>query len=165
MGVVTANTIDDIPAGYEVVIRSHGVPAAVAEELAARGLTVHEATCPFVAKIHRIAQSAGEEGALLLVAGDASHPEVQGIVGHTAGEVQVFADAEELSSILIEQNAQKNPIIVAQTTFQVTKWSESALFAKKVCTNRWKLRTSCSRNGLPVCASQVSRLGRQRRRP
>ena len=38
-------------------------------------------------------KSSGEEGAFLLVAGDASHPEVQGIVGHTAGEVQVFADA------------------------------------------------------------------------
>ena len=92
LGVVTAKNIDDIPEGYEVVIRSHGVPAAVAEELAARGFVVHDATCPFVAKIHRIAQSAGEEGTLLLVAGDASHPEVEGIVGHTNGKVRVFAD-------------------------------------------------------------------------
>ena len=144
LGVVTAKNIDDIPEGYEVVIRSHGVPAAVAEELAARGFVVHDATCPFVAKIHRIAQSAGEEGTLLLVAGDASHPEVEGIVGHANGKVQVFADAEELSTILSEQNAQKNPIIVAQTTFQVTKWSESTLFAKKVCTNPKIFDTICS---------------------
>ncbi|MBQ8612421.1 MAG: bifunctional 4-hydroxy-3-methylbut-2-enyl diphosphate reductase/30S ribosomal protein S1 [Oscillospiraceae bacterium] len=144
MGVVTAGSIDEIPAGYEVVIRSHGVSAAVYEELQKRGLTVHDATCPFVAKIHRIAQRAGEEGRLLLVAGDASHPEVQGIVGHTVGKVRVFADAQELSSILSEQNAQKNPIIVAQTTFQVTKWLESSEIAKKVCTNSEFNDTICS---------------------
>ena len=144
LGVVTAGSIDEIPAGYEVVIRSHGVPAAVYEELKNRGLTVHDATCPFVAKIHRIAQRAGEEDRLLLVAGDASHPEVQGIVGHTVGKVRVFADAQELSSILSEQNAQKNPIIVAQTTFQVTKWLESSEIAKKVCTNSEFNDTICS---------------------
>lgn len=144
LGVVTASSIEDIPAGYEVVIRSHGVPAAVKKELQARGFTVHDATCPFVAKIHRIAQKAGEEGRLLLVAGDAAHPEVQGIVGHTVGEVLVFADAEELSAILTEQNAQKNPVIVAQTTFQVTKWLESSQIAKKVCTNLNFNDTICS---------------------
>ena len=48
-GVVTANTLDDVPAGYEVVIRSHGVPGAVYDQLEARGMTYHDATCPFVA--------------------------------------------------------------------------------------------------------------------
>ncbi len=144
MGVVTAASIEDIPAGYEVVIRSHGVSAAVEEELCRRGFVVHDATCPFVAKIHRLARQAGQEGRFLLVAGDASHPEVQGIVGHTDGEVRVFSDLEQLQAILKEQSAQKNPMIVAQTTFQVTKWSECTLFAKKVCTNSKIFDTICS---------------------
>ena len=144
MGVVTAASIEDIPAGYEVVIRSHGVSAAVEEELRRRGFVVHDATCPFVAKIHRLARQAGQEGRFLLVAGDASHPEVQGIVGHTDGEVRVFSDLEQLQAILKEQSAQKNPMIVAQTTFQVTKWSECTLFAKKVCTNSKIFDTICS---------------------
>ncbi len=144
MGVVTAASIEDIPAGYEVVIRSHGVSAAVEEELCRRGFVVHDATCPFVAKIHRLARQAGQEGRFLLVAGDASHPEVQGIVGHTDGEVRIFSDLEQLQAILKEQSAQKNPMIVAQTTFQVTKWSECTLFAKKVCTNSKIFDTICS---------------------
>lgn len=144
MGVVTAASIEDIPAEYEVVIRSHGVSAAVEEELCRRGFVVHDATCPFVAKIHRLARQAGQEGRFLLVAGDASHPEVQGIVGHTDGEVRVFSDLEQLQAILKEQSAQKNPMIVAQTTFQVTKWSECTLFAKKVCTNSKIFDTICS---------------------
>lgn len=144
LGVVTAASMQEIPSGCEVVIRSHGVAACVYDELHRLGYTVHDATCPFVAKIHRIAQQAGEEGALLLVAGDAAHPEVQGIVGHTRGEVRVFSDLEELKTILTEQNAQKNLVIVAQTTFQVTKWLECSLFSKKVCTNSKIFDTICS---------------------
>lgn len=49
-----------------------------------------------MAKIHRIARKASDEGAVLLVAGDAAHPEVQGIVGHTDKEVFVFSDLSQL---------------------------------------------------------------------
>lgn len=144
LGVVTAKDIDDIPPGYEVVIRSHGVPAATEKRLQQAGYVVHDATCPFVAKIHRLAEQAGREGQPLLVAGDAGHPEVQGIVGHTDGEVHVFEDAAALQALLIRQNAQKTPIIVAQTTFQVKKWLECTLLAKKVCTNSKIFDTICS---------------------
>lgn len=89
-GALVADAIADVPAGYEVVIRSHGVPRTVYDELDARGITYHDATCPFVQKIQRIAAEAEKAGAVLLVAGDKTHPEVQGIVGHTRGEVLVL---------------------------------------------------------------------------
>ena len=79
-GAVTCPDIDAVPDGYEVVIRSHGVPRTVYDKINTRGLAYHDATCPFVAKIHKIAMEADKIGALLLVAGDADHPEVQGIV-------------------------------------------------------------------------------------
>ena len=60
-GVITVDTPDQVPEGYEVVIRSHGVPRDVYDQLAQRNLVVHDATCPFVAKIHRIARRAEEE--------------------------------------------------------------------------------------------------------
>ena len=82
-GALVADTPADVPAGYEVVIRSHGVPRSVYDELEARGIAYHDATCPFVQKIQRIAAEAEKAGAVLLVAGDKTHPEVQGIVGHT----------------------------------------------------------------------------------
>ena len=99
-GAVIVDTPEQVPDGYEVVVRSHGVPQCVYDALGARGLVVHDATCPFVAKIHRLARRAGEEGKTLLVAGDKNHPEVQGIVGHTRGSVFVFADLEELKALL-----------------------------------------------------------------
>lgn len=126
-----ADAIADVPAGYEVVIRSHGVPRTVYDELDARGITYHDATCPFVQKIQRIAAEAEKAGAVLLVAGDKTHPEVQGIVGHTRGEVFVFADLAELKAWKGPSDPQKPLFAVAQTTFQVTKWQESSEFLKK----------------------------------
>ena len=143
-GVVTAAGLDDVPAGYEVVIRSHGVGADVYEAIAERGLVLHDATCPFVAKIHRIAKRASDEGKTLLVAGDKTHPEVQGIVGHTRGEVFVFADLDELKAWQGPKNGQNGIIVVAQTTFQVTKWLECTNFIKKDYTNAEIFDTICN---------------------
>ncbi|WP_370829168.1 bifunctional 4-hydroxy-3-methylbut-2-enyl diphosphate reductase/30S ribosomal protein S1 [Fournierella massiliensis] len=143
-GVVTAAGLDDVPAGYEVVIRSHGVGADVYEAIAERGLVLHDATCPFVAKIHRIAKRASDEGKTLLVAGDKTHPEVQGIVGHTRGEVFVFADLDELKAWQGSKNGQNGIIVVAQTTFQVTKWLECTNFIKKDYTNAEIFDTICN---------------------
>ena len=144
MGVVTAGGLEDVPAGYELVIRSHGVPQSVYDQIAATGIVCHDATCPFVAKIHRIARQASEEGAVLLVAGDASHPEVQGIVGHTDGEVFVFSDLAHLEGWKGPETPDKPVYAVAQTTFQVTKWQECAAFIKKGYTNAKIFDTICS---------------------
>lgn len=130
-GAQVVDTVQDVPAGCEVVIRSHGVPHSVYDELEARGIPYHDATCPFVQKIQRIAAEAEKEGAVLLVAGDKTHPEVQGIVGHTRGEVFVFADLAELEAWNGPSDPQKPLFAVAQTTFQVTKWKESSEFLKK----------------------------------
>ncbi|WP_294524171.1 bifunctional 4-hydroxy-3-methylbut-2-enyl diphosphate reductase/30S ribosomal protein S1 [uncultured Allofournierella sp.] len=143
-GVVTAAGLEDVPDGYEVVIRSHGVGADVYSAIAEKGLVLHDATCPFVAKIHRIAKRASDEGKTLLVAGDKTHPEVQGIVGHTKGEVFVFADLDELKAWLGPKNGQNGIIVVAQTTFQVTKWLECTNFIKKDYTNAEIFDTICN---------------------
>ena len=79
-GALVADSPQQVPPGYKVVIRSHGVPRSVYDQLQTLGLPWQDATCPFVAKIHAIARRAEQEGACLAVAGDSAHPEVQGIV-------------------------------------------------------------------------------------
>jgi 4-hydroxy-3-methylbut-2-enyl diphosphate reductase len=147
-GALIAQTPADIPPGYDVVIRSHGVPKNVYNQIAAQiagtGAEIHDATCPFVAKIHRLAEQAGQNNELLLVAGDAAHPEVQGIVGHTEGPVCVIADVEELKRCLTEENGKNGVVLVAQTTFEVKKWLECADFLKKVYTNAKIFDTICN---------------------
>ena len=148
-GAQVVDTVQDVPAGCEVVIRSHGVPRSVYDELEARGIPYHDATCPFVQKIQRIAAEAEKEGAVLLVAGDKTHPEVQGIVGHTRGEVFVFADLAELEAWNGPSDPQKPLFAVAQTTFQVTKWKESSEFLKKAYTNARIFDTICNATWAP----------------
>ena len=143
-GAVTCPDIDAVPDGYEVIIRSHGVPRSVYDKISTRSLAYHDATCPFVAKIHKIAMEADKNGALLLVAGDADHPEVQGIVGHTSGPVQVFANLEELQKLLPTLLQQESIYVVAQTTFRVESWENCKAFLKKECTKARIFDTICN---------------------
>ena len=142
-GAITCDSVDDVPDGCEVVIRSHGVGQSVYDKISTRRLAYHDATCPFVTKIHKIAARAGAEGAMLLVAGDAKHPEVQGIVGHTTGKVEVFANLAELEKLLPELIQQKSIFAVAQTTFNVQSWETCKEFLKNQCTNAKIFDTIC----------------------
>ena len=143
-GAITCDSVDDVPDGCEVVIRSHGVGQSVYDKISTRRLAYHDATCPFVTKIHKIAARAGAEGAMLLVAGDANHPEVQGIVGHTTGKVEVFANLAELEKLLPELIQQKSIFAVAQTTFNVQSWETCKEFLKNQCTNAKIFDTICN---------------------
>jgi len=140
-GAITCDSVDDVPDGCEVVIRSHGVGQSVYDKISTRRLAYHDATCPFVTKIHKIAARAGAEGAMLLVAGDA---EVQGIVGHTTGKVEVFANLAELEKLLPELTQQKSIFAVAQTTFNVQSWETCKEFLKNQCTNAKIFDTICN---------------------
>ena len=143
-GAITCDSVDDVPDGCEVVIRSHGVGQSVYDKISTRRLAYHDATCPFVTKIHKIAARAGAEGTMLLVAGDAKHPEVQGIVGHTTGKVEVFANLAELEKLLPELIQQKSIFAVAQTTFNVQSWETCKEFLKNQCTNAKIFDTICN---------------------
>ena len=143
-GVIIAANVDDVPDDYEVVIRCHGVPETIYDKINTRRLVCHDATCPFVSKIHKIAREASAKGAVLLVAGDKNHPEVQGIIGHTRGESYVFGSLEELKTWQGPEKPEKPVYAVAQTTFQVTKWLECSAFLKKSYTNALIFDTICN---------------------
>ena len=131
-GALTCDTVEEVPDGCEVVIRSHGVPETVYEKISTRGLAFHDATCPFVAKIHKIAAEAGKNGAVLLVAGDRTHPEVEGIVGHATGPVVVFSGLEELKAWAAQEKPQKSIYVVAQTHLPGGKLGGVQGFSKKM---------------------------------
>ena len=143
-GAVAVDGPDTVPKGQTAVIRSHGVSKAVRKRLDEKEIEVVDATCPFVSKIHAIAQRCEAEGGMLLVAGDAKHPEVEGIVGHTSGPVLVFANLQELRDRTNEIQDERPLYLVAQTTYEVTKWLECSGFIKKEYTNCSIFDTICS---------------------
>ncbi len=150
-GVTTVDDPADTPAGAVLVIRSHGVPHETYDTIARLGVNFSDATCPFVAKIHRIVRAHSAAGCTVLIAGDATHPEVLGIRGHCVETdenhgVFVFSDEEELENCLKNHPflTAKPCIMVAQTTFHARIWEKCAKIAKKLCTNLKIFDTICN---------------------
>lgn len=111
-----------------VVIRSHGVTKAVYDDLQARGFRVVDATCPFVLKIHHLVEKYADKGYFILIIGNASHPEVQGIIGwiskgHPYSVVGSRQEAEAFS-LPNAVPADTKICIVSQTTFNYAKFEE-----------------------------------------
>jgi len=110
-GVRVVQSLAEVPAGGTVIIRSHGAPPEVLEQAVASGLTVVDATCPLVMRAQERARELAEAGYKVVVAGEADHPEVRGIVAHAAGAV-VVEDGGDLSAL----GTARRIGVVAQTT-------------------------------------------------
>lgn len=125
-GVRITDSVDDLKEGEKAVIRSHGVGKKIYEGLDQKGNAYIDATCPFVARIHKIVREKTEEGYFILIAGDKDHPEVQGIVGHCGENYYVFKDEDQLKSFFSKnyKNLEKKLAIVAQTTYNILIWGE-----------------------------------------
>lgn len=110
-GVGLAETLDDAASG-SIIIRAHGVVPAVIEQARARDLTVLDATCPYVKRVHAAAEKLVREGYQLIVVGESGHPEVEGIMGHADGAARVVSCADDLDDLEISNRVG----VVVQTT-------------------------------------------------
>ena len=144
-GVKIIDDISQVPQGYTVVVRTHGVEKSVLDELETKGIDYVNATCPFVTKIHNIVKKQ-DENTVVLIAGDKNHPEVLGIKSYCKGDSYVFKNEEELTEIIQKHKiAQKNDVIcVAQTTFSLNEQKKCKKIFKKLCTNCKIFDTICN---------------------
>lgn len=85
-GVVFVEELEEVPEGQVVVFSAHGVPKRVQEEARQRGLTVFDATCPLVTKVHGEVIRYAKEGREVVLIGHAGHPEVEGTLGQFDGQ-------------------------------------------------------------------------------
>lgn len=143
LGVTAVDSPDK--ADGTIIIRSHGIPLSLLEEIKKSGKSYIDATCPFVAKIHDIVANA--EGGVI-IAGDKAHPEVIGIVGHCKenAPVYVVSGEEELELCLKDlENARQNTLtMVAQTTYNSAKWQSCKKIAENHYTNIKIFDTICN---------------------
>ena len=94
-GMKFVESLDDIPEGGTVVFSAHGVSPTVREQARRRGLRIVDATCPFVARVHREAKEFALRGLDVVVIGHKGHAECEGIVGEVVaahGRVFVYPD-------------------------------------------------------------------------
>ena len=135
-----------IPPDTTVVIRTHGAPKFIIDELKKMKADYIDLTCPFVMKIQKIVERHSQKDRLLLIAGDENHPEVRGFRSRWEGESLVYKNGEELDRLL--QNhpeiVDEEVYVVAQTTFSVKEWEKTSKILKKLCTKGFFFDTICS---------------------
>ncbi len=148
-GVYAIGGIEELkhlPKGI-VVIRSHGVSKEIYEKIETEGFRIVDATCPFVLKIHRFAEDYSKKGYHILIIGNASHPEVEGIKGWSdpAGTT-VLQSAEEARNFKLPEgeNGRPNVCIVSQTTFNYNKFQELVEIIEKKGYDIIVLNTICN---------------------
>lgn len=119
-GAIFTDDIGEIPQGATVIFSAHGVSQEVRAQAAARGLSIFDATCPLVTKVHLEVARCARRGIECVLIGHAGHPEVEGTMGQYCNAnsgiylVEKVADVEKLSI--------KNPkklYYVTQTTLSL----------------------------------------------
>lgn len=109
-------------AGSVIVIRSHGISRELRQRLLASGCRLVDATCPFVEKIHKIADEKSRSGCAVVIIGNPDHPEVQGIRGWAGPDCSIVETAGDAAGLSFPAN--QTLCIVSQTTFNYDKFQE-----------------------------------------
>ena len=123
-GVKVLNSENEILTLTEgtVIIRSHGVGKHIYDMLKAQGVRIVDATCPFVKKIHRIVQEQNLQGRRVIIIGDETHPEVEGIKGWGDARTMVVKNEEQMEKL--PSFTGEKLCIVSQTTFNYNKFKD-----------------------------------------
>ncbi|MDO4481729.1 MAG: bifunctional 4-hydroxy-3-methylbut-2-enyl diphosphate reductase/30S ribosomal protein S1 [Bacillota bacterium] len=154
-GVKSIESLEDVPEGSVVVIRSHGVSKDVYEASEKKGVVLEDATCPYVARIHRIAEEESRKGRRIIIIGNENHPEVQGTAGWCGRRPVVVKNREEIEKLVKSGELDKNDSYsaAAQTTIKKSDFEEAVDYLKKaefdikdfctVCSATQKRQESC----------------------
>jgi 4-hydroxy-3-methylbut-2-enyl diphosphate reductase len=110
-GVRVVGSVDDISCG-KAIVRSHGVTRSDRAALEGKGVTIVDATCPFVTKAQEHARTLSREGYAVVVVGDPNHPEVKSIISYIEKGVPVFTSIPDVKTARGVRKAG----VVAQTT-------------------------------------------------
>ncbi len=120
-GAVFVEEVDEIPEGATCIFSAHGVSQKVREDAAKRGLTVFDATCPLVTKVHIEVKRYSREGREVVLIGHAGHPEVEGTMGQfdgsQGGHVYLVETPDDVAKLAIRDPA--HMAYVTQTTLSV----------------------------------------------
>lgn len=117
-GMRFVKRLDEVPKGATVLFSAHGVAPSVRNEAVRRGLSIVDATCPFVARVHSAARSFAAKGLPVVVIGKPNHAEVQGIVGEiedAGGMAYVYPSLPDAKRIGVVSQTTMNADDVAET--------------------------------------------------
>ena len=140
--VLSVEELKEKPKGT-VIIRSHGVEKMIYDEIQALGFEIVDATCPFVLKIHRLVDQYSRDGYHVVIIGNDTHPEVEGIKGWSIPEqTTVIGNREDAEKFSL--SSEKKVCIVSQTTFNYNKFQELVEIMTKKGYDITVLNTICN---------------------
>ncbi|MEG0779527.1 MAG: 4-hydroxy-3-methylbut-2-enyl diphosphate reductase, partial [Oscillospiraceae bacterium] len=145
LGVHKVDSPADLHAGDTVLIRSHGEPKSVLDDLTARGVVCVNATCPNVMRIQALVAEAESQGRRPVIIGEPHHPEVIGVASRCRAPL-LFDGPEAVERWLAEDAAHGEiPLtVVVQTTCIRALYECSVKNLKKECTNVKIFDTICT---------------------
>ena len=125
-GAIFVEELAEVPAGATVIFSAHGVSSAVEAEAQRRGLTVFDATCPLVTKVHMEVQRYARDGRDVILIGHAGHPEVEGTMGRFdtsgGGRMQLVQSVGDAAALAVRDPARL--AFVTQTTLSMDDTAE-----------------------------------------
>jgi len=126
LGAVFVEELSDVPTGATVIFSAHGVSLAVEEQARARELTVFNATCPLVTKVHMEVHRYAREARDVILIGHAGHPEIEGTLGRfdasRGGRIHLVQGIADIATLAVRDP--QNLALVTQTTLSVDDTAE-----------------------------------------
>jgi 4-hydroxy-3-methylbut-2-enyl diphosphate reductase len=121
IGAVFVEELEEVPTGATVIFSAHGVSRVVQQEAQRRSLTVFDATCPLVTKVHMEVTRYAREAREVFLIGHAGHPEVEGTIGQFdtsfGGSIYLVETVEDVASVAVRNAG--HLAFVTQTTLSV----------------------------------------------
>ena len=116
-GAIFVEEVSEVPPGAVTIFSAHGVAKEVENRADVRGLTVIDATCPLVAKVHKEGQRYSARGYDVILIGHEGHPEVEGTLGQIDGAVHLISTPEDVEKLDVPDPERLS--YVTQTTLSV----------------------------------------------
>ena len=121
-GAIFVESLDEIPAGSIVIFSAHGVSQAVREQAAQRELTIFDATCPLVTKVHVEVSKMHRDAYEIIMIGHAGHPEVEGTMGQIQDAIHLVQNVDDVATLKVKDL--NRLAYVTQTTLSVDDTAE-----------------------------------------
>lgn len=126
-GAIFVEELHEVPDDNIVIFSAHGVSQAVRKEAKERDLTVFDATCPLVTKVHMEVARASRKHMEVVLIGHAGHPEVEGTMGQYASKEGGMYLVEKPEDVIKLKEIVKDPThlhYVSQTTLSVDETAD-----------------------------------------
>ncbi|MTJ83335.1 MAG: 4-hydroxy-3-methylbut-2-enyl diphosphate reductase [Telmatospirillum sp.] len=116
-GVKFVEELSEVPAGSVTIFSAHGVSPDVESEASGRGLSVIDATCPLVLRVHNDGGYYANQGREVILIGHEGHPEVEGTMGWLKGAGRLVSSVEDVDRLEVADPDRL--AYVTQTTLSV----------------------------------------------